>query len=629
MCGLGGYVGPGSEPVLEAMTKLLAHRGPDAAGVWAGDGIGLAHTRLSILDLSPAGNQPMGDAATGLWVVFNGEIYNFGELRVELEAAGCRFRSRTDTEVLLHGYGRWGQDLLGRLRGMFAFAIWDARRRTLLIARDRLGIKPLFYAPLAGGLVFASEMKALFAHPGVRAELSPDAVDAYLTVGYVPAPRTIFSGLTALPPGHWLQWQEGRTRTGRYWAPDYRQPILEGSEDVLADELDARLNDAVRAHLVADVPIGAFLSGGVDSSLVAAIAQRASPEPLETFTIGFEGGGDERGYARLVAEHIGSRHHERLAQPDMEEVLPRLVWHLDQPLFDNSALPTYLVSRMARESGKVVLSGDGGDEPFFGYDWTRWAVALPSLPLPPFASGWSWAYRTGSIGNMQRLYYDVSHSAADRYVRRMTTSQSFRSWLCRPEFLGRLERNAEEELRSELERAPVRDRRDAFPYADLTRYLPDDVLFKVDRMSMACGLEVRVPLLDHRLLEWILRLPVPIRFHRGYGKYLLRKVAARYLPASILAPRKQGFTVPIGRWLRGGLGDLARALLASERFAARGVIRQDRALALMDMHRTGRYELGHRLWSLVVLEVWCRVWLDGQSHGQSLRAMLAEGGDAA
>lgn len=460
-------------------------------------------------------------------------------------------------------------------------------------------------------------------------------VDAYLTLGYVPAPRTIFQGFAALPPGHWLQWQGGRTQTGRYWAPDYHQPVLEGSEEVLADELDTRLNEAVRAHLVADVPIGAFLSGGVDSSLVTAIAQRASPEPLQTFTIGFEGGGDERAYARLVAEHLGTQHHERLAKPDLEEVLPRLVWHLDQPLFDNSVLPTYLVSQMAREWGKVVLSGDGGDEPFFGYDWTRWALTLPSIPLPlplpsPSAlSGWDWAYRTGPWGLLQRLYYDVSHTSGERYARRMTASRAFRSWLCQPEFLERTGEDAGAALLRGLQEAPVRDPREAFLHADLTGFLPDDILCKVDRMSMACGLEVRVPLLDHRLLEWVLRLPVHLRFRRGYGKYLLRRVAARYLPASILKPRKQGFTVPVGRWLHGPLGERVRKLLASERFASRGLIRQDRALHLMDMHRSGRVDLGHRIWSLVMLEVWCRIWLDGQGYRQSLRAMLEESGDLA
>jgi len=624
MCGLGGYVGTGSQQVLDRMTKLLAHRGPDARGTWVGHGVGFAATRLAILDLSPAGNQPMGDASSGVHVAFNGEIYNFEGLRAELTSIGYVFHSRSDTEVLLHGYRHWKESILPRLCGMFAFAIWDESHRQLFLARDRLGIKPLFYAQLPDGLVFASEIKALFAYPALRVQMDPAAVDGYLALGYVASPRTIFKGVHALPPGHWLRWRAGALETGRYWAPDFRQPVLEGSEDDLVDELDARLNAAVRSHLLADVPVGVFLSGGIDSSLVAAIAQRQGPEPLHTFTIGFDGGGDERAYARQVSAHIGSRHHERLAEPALEKELPRLLWHLEQPLFDNSVLPTHLVSQLAREQVKVVVSGDGGDEPFAGYDWTRWALVLPSLPLAPVGGGWEWAYRTGKMGALQRLYYDLSHPAEERYLRRMITARPFRHWLYTPEYLEQIGRDAGDGLRGLLRDAPVRDPREAFLHADLSGFLPDDILFKVDRMSMAHSLEVRVPLLDHQLLEWVLRLPWAMRFRRGRGKYLLRRVAARYLPAPILKPRKQGFTVPVGRWLHGELGDLARALFASKAFGGRGIIRQDKALQLLAMHRSGRYELGHRIWSLVVLETWCRVWLDGQGHAQSLRAMLAE-----
>jgi asparagine synthase (glutamine-hydrolysing) len=626
MCGIGGYVGKGSRTVLENMVRLLAHRGPDASGLWLGEHVGLAHTRLSILDLSSAGNQPMGGEPLGLRVVFNGEIYNFRELREELEAEGATFRTRTDTEVLLHGFRRWGEGLVERLRGMFAFALWDERERACLLVRDRIGIKPLFYAQFSYALVFASEIKALFAHPDLRIELDPLRVDEYLALGYVPNPQTIFRGVAALPPGSWLRWRNGAVETRRYWRPDRTDPLLEGSEAELADELDVRLNDAVRSHLVADVPVGAFLSGGVDSSLVAAIAQRHNDEPIQTFTIGFVGGGDERAYAREVADWIGSRHQERLAEPSLEEQLPKLVWHLDQPLFDNSVLPTFLVSQAARESGKVVLSGDGGDEPFLGYDWTRWALRVPFFSLPEMLRGWEWAYRAGPVGMGQRLYFDVSHGVRDRYLRRMTTAGSFRTWLYRPEFLVRLGGRVEDPLAARFDQASAMEPAETLVQADLTGFLPDDILCKVDRMSMACGLEVRVPLLDHRLLEWVLRLPLWLRFRHGRGKYLLRRVAARYLPESILKPRKQGFTVPIGRWLHGMMGDLARDLFTAKEFAARGLIRSDRALRLLDMHRSGRYDLGHRIWSLVVLEIWCRIWLDGQNHRQSVRSMLAETG---
>src|SRR5437667_134797 len=393
MCGLGGYVGNGSERVLDAMTKLLVHRGPDAQGTWVGHGVGLAATRLAILDLSPAGNQPMGDASSGVYVAFNGEIYNFETLRTELMSNGHAFHSRSDTEVLLRGYREWEDSILARLRGMFAFAIWDEPRRQLFLARDRLGIKPLFYAQVPNGLVFASEIKALFAHPSLAVQLDPAAVDDYLALGYVPSPRTIFRGVHALPPAHWLRWRAGGLETGRYWRPDFREPVLSGREDDLLDELDARLNDAVRSHLLADL--------------------------------------------------------------------------------------------LAREHVKVVLSGDGGDEPFAGYDWTRWALVLPSLPLAPVGGGWEWAYRTGTIGLLQRLYYDLSHRAEERYVRRMIASGAFRRWLYTPGYREQIGRDAEDGLRGLLREAPVRDPREALLHADLLGFLPEEILFKVDRMSMA------------------------------------------------------------------------------------------------------------------------------------------------
>ncbi len=568
----------------------------------------------------------MADEASGLHVVFNGEIYNFAALRAELEAAGTAFRSSSDTEVLLQGYRRWGEAVVSRLRGMFAFAIWDERARTCFLARDRLGIKPLVYASVPGGLVFASEIKALFAHPGLSVELEPPAVDRYLALGYVPGPGTIFRHVLVLSPGCWLRWREGTVETGRYWEPDFSAGPLQGNEADLVEELDRRLSDAVVSHLVADVPVGAFVSGGVDSSLVAAIAAKHLDTPLHTFTIGFEGGGDERAYARRVSGWIGSAHHERLAEPEIEAQVPRLVWHMDQPLFDNSMLPTFLVSSLAREWGKVVLSGDGGDEPFFGYDWTRWALRLPSLPLPRRHAGWEGAYRAGWAGLAGRLYDDLSRTADERYLRRMTVPAALRAWLYRPEFSERLGALEAEPLR--LPRDGLRDARDRFVRADLAGFLVDDILLKVDRMSMACGLEVRVPLLDHRLLEWVLRLPVPWRFREGRGKYLLRQVAGRYLPPDILQPRKQGFTVPIGRWLHGPLGLLVERLFASRRFAERGLIRPERARHLLDLHRSRRYDLGHRLWSLAILEIWCRIWLDRQTPDQSIRTLLAETGDA-
>jgi asparagine synthase (glutamine-hydrolysing) len=369
---------------------------------------------------------------------------------------------------------------------------------------------------------------------------------------------------------------------------------------------------------VADVPVGAFLSGGIDSSLVCAIAQKHCSEPIHTFTIGFKGGGDERDFARAVADHIGSNHHEKLVTPDIIQELPRLVQFLEQPLFDNSILPTFLVSQFARKEVKVVLSGDGGDEPFAGYDWTRFSLAIPDLPLKWFPSGWTWAYQSGVSGLLKRLAYDIGHSGNARYLRRITVSKEYRQWLYTPEFCEQISNEHLADMEKILRTAPVRDERDRFIYADLCAYLPEDVLFKVDRMSMANSLEVRVPLLDHLFLEWVLQLPFGMRYCHGRGKYLLRKLAARYLPPEILKPRKQGFTVPMGRWLRGELLEPVTRLFNSESFRQRRIVRPQAALELLKMHCSKRYDLGHRIWSLIVLEVWAKVWLDGQDTGESI-----------
>ena len=623
MCGICGYVGIQVDiSILEMMVQSLRHRGPDDFGYWTNNKAALGHTRLAIIDLTEAASQPMTTQDSRYVLVFNGEIYNYRELRRELEQDGEDFQSASDTEVILLGYRKWGKEILERLRGMFAFAIWDAHLQQLFLARDRIGIKPLFYAPLANALVFASEIKAILAHPRLSREMNHAAVDSYLNLGYVPGPNTIFQGIQAVMPGCWVEWKDGVLQTHQYWAPDFRNPPHVGREEDFIEELDEKLNDAVKSHLVADVPVGAFLSGGVDSSLVAAIAQRHSLEPLRTFTVGFSKGGDERHFARTVAAHIHSNHHECLITADFVGHLPRLLWHLEQPLFDNSILPTYLVSQFARKEVKVVLSGDGGDEPFAGYDWTRFALALPNLPRLWSPSGWQWTYQRGLGGFLKKLLYDLGHGEDSRYIRRMSVSRSLRHWIYTSEFLQLLENDPpQENLDILLKRASVRDIRDRFLYADLCAYLPEDVLFKVDRMSMANALEVRVPFLDHYFLEWVMKLPFSMRYRRARGKYLLRKLAARYLPPLILKPRKQGFTVPMGRWLHGELGNLVAELFSSKTFRQRSIVRPQAALALLDMHRSKRYELGHRIWSLVILEVWARVWLDGRGFSWELFGM--------
>ncbi|MDX8413343.1 MAG: asparagine synthase (glutamine-hydrolyzing) [Mariprofundales bacterium] len=605
MCGLAGFVGSGDRALLARMNHELHHRGPDGCGIWLGERVGLAHTRLSIQDVSAAGAQPM--SADGVHLAFNGEIYNAPSLRARLIESGNHFNGHSDTEVILRGYLQWGRAIIGRLSGMFAIAMYDEARQLMLLARDRVGIKPLFYSQHDRGLVFASEIKAIFSHVDVMKTPNLGMVDQYLTLGYVPRPQTAFDGVLVLPPAHLLCWHGGDCQLERYWQLSSVETV-QGCEADLVDALDVRLNDAVASHLLSDVPVGAFLSGGVDSSLVCAMAAKQMDEPLQTFTIGFEGGGDERGWANQVAKHIHSQHDAHVAGLDLVEKLPKLLQHLEQPLFDNSILPTYLVSKIASEKVKVVLAGDGGDEPFLGYEWTRMALNIPRLLPKMGGAGWEWGYRRGVMGLLQRGLYDLSHDDDARYLRRMTTSHSFRYQLYHADYADSLRYDPMDILHDALDAHEGESR---FSHADLNWYLPEDVLFKVDRMSMAHGLEVRVPLLDYRLLEWEMSLPLGLRFKDGHGKYLLRKVAARYLPAAILKPRKQGFTIPIGAWLRGDFGRWAESLFLSQSFAQRGIFDVQRVLNLLKLHQTGKYELGHRLWSLVVLEVWFREWMDG------------------
>ncbi len=638
MCGICGFVvsrkrlsESAAGEALRKMTDSLLHRGPDQDGtaVFAsGDClVGLGHRRLSIIDLSPRGRQPMKNENGNVQIVFNGEIYNYRELRPNLEKNGHQFKSASDTESILHLYEEKGAECVNGLAGMFAFAIWNEDKTELLLGRDRIGIKPLFYTVIDDGIVFASEIKAILEFPGMPRKLRQNAVQDYITYGYVPAPETAFEKIHSLEPGTKLLWTPKEYRETRYWRPD-KVPAVHGGIEQLADELDEKLNAAVESHLVADVEVGAFLSGGLDSSLVAAIAAKRLARPIRTFTIGFSGGGDEREYAKAAAASFPSVSSMELAEPDLASKLPQFLWHLEQPLFDNSVLPTYLVSSLAAQHCKVALSGDGGDEPFAGYAWTRAAVGIPGLNLSGMPQSWKWLYRKGIPGLAQRGTFDLLHGARERYLRRMLVGEGLRNWLLHPEY-NQAATGYDPSLRiaDKINAFSVKNWKERYPLADLCLYLPDDVLFKVDRMSMAHSLEVRVPLLDHRLVECVLALPWEMRSQRGKGKILLRRVARRYLPQAVTKPRKQGFTVPIGRWLCGELGDQLLAMFKSPTFAKRKIFRPERACELIRLHRSGRYELGHRIWSIAVFEMWCRIWLDKQSHKQTFRSLLQETGD--
>jgi len=604
---------------LGAMVAMVRHRGPDGERTWTDGEVGLGHARLAVIDPSPEAAQPMSDAEGRVWVVHNGEIYNFMALREELAAAGHRFRTRSDTEVIVAGYEAWGEAVVERLRGMFAFALWDGHNRRLLLARDRLGQKPLYYRHDGGSVIFGSEIKAILAWPGVAREADLGAVHRYLSLGYVPGPGSAFRGIARLEPAQTMVvGPGGAVRRRRYWqapAPEAARPQPRAA---LREGLLARLDEAVRLRLIADVPLGAFLSGGVDSASV--VAAMAAAGPVASFTVGFaEAGFDERPYARAVAAHLGTRHHEEMVSPDALAVLPRLVWHFDQPFADSSAVATWYVAEMTRRHVTVALSGDGGDEAFLGYPryagcrLGRWLDRLPrplrrALAARARASGLAASDRRG-LRYLGRFLADADRAPAERYARWVSFfTEADQAALYGEALRPHLAAPGTASLTRWLEGGPVGEGRAA--WADLHTYLPDDLLVKVDIAAMAHGLEVRAPFLDHELLVFALSIPGHQRMRIGETKALLKEVAARRLPKKAIYRRKQGFNVPIERWLRGPLGDLARDTLTGERARARGLFRPSVVRALIDDHLAGRRRNHDRIWALLMLELWFATWID-------------------
>ena len=637
MCGIAGKFNfdpqrPIDRERLAAMTTVIAHRGPDADGFYVGDGIGLGHRRLSIIDLS-TGDQPLMNEDHTIWVVFNGEIYNFAEIRVELEAHGHRFRTHSDTEVIVHAYEQWGDAAVDRFRGMFAFALWDEPKRRLLLVRDRLGVKPLYYSATPRGVTFGSEIKALLEDPDVPRGWSAEALDAYLTLSYVPAPQTIYRGIWKLPAAHLLVAERGRVTVRRYWDLPFTGDGDPARESEYLEELDALVTEAVRLRLVSDVPLGAFLSGGIDSSaVVASMAETCGPDRVITTSVGFdEHAFNELEYARTVARHLGVTQHEKVVRPDIVDLLPKLAWHLDEPFADSSAVPTYYVSKAAREHVTVALSGDGGDELWAGY--TRHRVEQWELTAR------EWLGPTGAAvaGRMaERLPLGVKGARSLRHLALPAAAacarkhayglfeNDVRGSLYSPEFANEV-RDADPFIgfRLAYDGCGSRDPLDRALYVDVKTYLVDDIMTKVDKMSMAVSLESREPLLDHKLLEFAARVPSSLKLKNGQGKYLLRRLLERRVPKSIVDRPKQGFAAPIGAWLRGPLAPMADALLRDGRLRDRGVFDDRAVAALWTEHRDGRKDHCHRLWSLVMLELWFRQFVDGGARSHSPRAAEA------
>ena len=626
MCGIAGFSGTPNPSLLEQMTEALFHRGPDDVGYYSDEGVNLGMRRLSVIDIE-GGHQPVHNEDETVWLIFNGEIYNFKELRETLIQKGHRFYTNTDSEVIVHLYEEYKEDCVHHLRGMFAFALWDKTEQQLLIARDRLGIKPLYYAFSNGKLRFASEIKSLLKDRKIEKEIDPKSLLSFLTFLYIPSPRTIFKGISKLSPGHRMVLRKGKFAIDSYWDLSFPSPSKPLSESEYCEMTRQILTESVSTHLVSDVPLGVFLSGGLDSSTIVALMSNLSSGPIKTFSIGFGEEAqsyNELEYARRIAKHFGTDHHEYTLQPDIIDILPKLVWHLDEPFADSSMIPTYLVSKAAREHVTVALTGIGGDEIFGGYprylgarlgvgyekmpEWIRVTIAravslLPESTQSRNLSGWAKRFVRGGLLPDRERYLSWISFANEEVLRGLLT----------------------ESLRQELETADIwahhrfvyennnaQDLMDKILYLDVKTYLADDLLMMGDKMSMANSLELRVPFCDHKLVEYAASVPSKIKYSGQNLKSLLKKSVKDLLPREIIQRKKQGFMVPVAQWFQKELKGFTLDLLSRENIRKRGFFEADYVHELLDQHFTGKQNLTDQIFALVTLEIWCRIYLDGR-----------------
>lgn len=628
MCGIAGLIAtrsgpPADEAVVRAMCRAIAHRGPDETGVWCNARAGLGMTRLSIIDLA-GGSQPVFNEDRSVVVVFNGEIYNHEDLRKMLEARGHRFRTRCDTECIVHLYEEHGRACVNFLRGMFAFAVWDMRDDHLFVARDRLGIKPFHYAVEEDRFVFGSEIKSLLA-AGIRPRVCDEALVDYMAYGYVPAPRTMFASIHKLPAAHWLDWGNDGLHVERYWDVAYEPDESLGEKQIIDRSMEL-IEDAVRVRLMSDVPLGAFLSGGIDSSVVVAMMSRIAADRVKTFSIGFEFARyNELDSARAVAEQFGTDHTEYLVRSDVIADAPAIVRQFDEPFADSSAIPTYHVSSTARTRVTVALSGDGGDELFAGYHrffdrrHVRWASVVPQV------------VRNALIGPLVRrisndargidYLRDLLGSGDEQYIRRITHGLSTtHNKVFTRKFAGCLtDTDPSGPARAVLATSRSHNAISRRQYLDTRMYLCDDILTKVDRASMMVSLEARVPLLDHYLVEFA--ATIPPRFHtRGDGmKHILKQVARRLMPEQLVDRPKHGFGVPIGAWIQNEWSTWANDLLLGRRSIQRGIVREEYVRGLLEEHNRNRRDNSAAIWRLMVLEMWFRERIDGETMDETRR----------
>jgi asparagine synthase (glutamine-hydrolysing) len=629
MCGIAGIVrayrdqahsdGGIDHAAIHRMCEAIVHRGPDDEGIFVKAGVGLGMRRLSIIDLA-GGHQPVFNEDKTVWIVFNGEIYNFPELRIELEKSGHRFASHSDTEVIVHLYEEFGADCVDKLRGMFAFALYDERRRKLLLARDRFGKKPLHYALVGDRLLFGSEIKSILAVAPELASVNNEAILQYLYFGYVPDPLTSFLPIQKLPPGHLLEFEAGKIQVRQYWDLPRYSTHYPNSEEECLEEMERRLAEAVRIRLISDVPLGAMLSGGVDSSTVVALMARASSQPVKTFSIGFRHDDfNEAHYARMVAERFGTDHHELIVEPNVLETVEQLTSSLEEPFGDSSMLPTYYVSCLARKHVTVALSGDGGDEIFAGYD--RYAIHM-GREIFQRIPAWAWRFYRSQVyprlpRNMRgrKFSYNISLPLRERYVDGISFVPAFEREmpLLSNEFRDAVRGYADPQLLMYryFDEAQANDPLSRMLYTDTKTYMVADILTKVDRMSMLTSLEVRVPLLDHLFVEWVTGLPADFKMRDGKQKYILRKLAERVgVPREVLYRPKQGFALPLVHWMRNELKDLILTVLLEPKTLQRGYFNPQAVQQLLDEHFLGRRNHSDRIWRLLMLELWHRNFLE-------------------
>ncbi len=623
MCGICGLATHGAEPergLVERMTRTIVHRGPDGEGIFTAPGVGLGMRRLAIIDLV-SGQQPMPNETGEIQVVFNGEIYNYVELRRELEAKGHRFRTQSDTEVIPHLYEAHGLEFATRLNGIFAIALWDSRLQRLLLIRDRVGVKPLFYAVRDGTLYFGSEMKCLLAAGASARQLNLPAVDRFLTFEYTAGTETLFADAHKLPPASWLTWTRGEIRTGSYWRIAPRDPASDVSDDEWAERLRHTLDEAVKRQMISDVPLGAFLSGGIDSSIIVSAMSRASDRPVRTFSIGFKNQSyNELPFAAAMARHCHTLHRERVLAPEYLSMVDEVIEHLDQPIADFSVFPTLLVSRVAREEVTVVLSGDGGDELFAGYDAyladraaartvdllprpLRHAIALAATALPDTPR------KKGLLNSLRRFLEGATLPAAWQHMRWMTfLSPAQRRELYSDELLAAAADGADATIRSYLGNVGD-DRLQRQLFCDMLFYLPEDILMKVDHMGMAASIENRVPFLDNEVVQLAAQMPSRLKWHGRTRKYILKRAYQDALPPVILAREKQGFSIPLKTWLNEEWNGLMHDVLDEATLRRDGLFNPATVGRWMVEHESGRANHSHILWALMVFQLWKRRFL--------------------